>query len=88
MTALRFIIQGRVQGVGFRYFVLHHARQLGVKGYVKNQPDRSVLVEAVGDESAVYRLLDLCRQGPPLAKVTGFSVNDALLTDYDSFEIR
>lgn len=88
MIALRFIIEGRVQGVGFRYFVLHQARKLGVKGYVKNQSDGSVLVEAVGDESAVYRLMDLCRQGPPLARVTGFTVNEALFTEFEDFEIR
>jgi acylphosphatase len=88
MLALRFTIQGRVQGVGFRYFVLHHARQLGVKGFVKNLPDGSVLVEAVGNEESVYSLMDLCRQGPPRAKITGFLVNDALYTDYEDFIIK
>lgn len=87
MLALRFTIQGRVQGVGFRYFVLHHARKLGVKGFVKNLPDGSVLVEVVGNEESVYSLMDHCRKGPPLARVTGFFVNEVLFTDYEDFSI-
>ncbi|HZL86426.1 MAG TPA: acylphosphatase, partial [Candidatus Krumholzibacteria bacterium] len=46
-AALRFVVRGRVQGVGFRVFVAQQAHQLGVRGYARNQPDGSVEVVAV-----------------------------------------
>lgn len=88
MNGVRLIIQGRVQGVGFRYFVLHRARELGIKGYVKNLPDGNVLVEAVGEDENLSRFMDWCRQGPPLARVTAMSVSEALNKDYQDFMIR
>lgn len=88
MKGVRLIIQGRVQGVGFRYYVLHRARELGIKGYVKNLPDGNVLVEAVGENENLARFMDWCRQGPPLARVTGISVSDAWNRDYQDFMIR
>jgi acylphosphatase len=65
----RVRVQGRVQGVGFRYFALQHARRLGVRGYVRNCPDGSVEVLAEGDRTALEELLALLRQGPPAARV-------------------
>lgn len=88
MNGVRLIIKGRVQGVGFRYFVLHRARELGIRGYVKNLPDGNVLVEAVGEAENLSRFIDWCRQGPPLAHVTGVSVSNAWSTDYQDFMIR
>ncbi len=66
---LRVRVQGRVQGVGFRYFALQHARRLGLRGYVRNCPDGSVEVLAEGDRTALEELLALLRQGPPAARV-------------------
>ncbi|MGC8864708.1 MAG: acylphosphatase [Bacteroidales bacterium] len=88
MRGVRLIIQGRVQGVGFRYYVLHRARELGIKGYVKNLPNGNVLVEAVGNDENLPRFIDECRKGPPLARVTGISASDALNTDYQEFTIK
>jgi hypothetical protein len=50
---VRVRVQGRVQGVGFRYFALQHARRLGVRGYVRNCSDGSVEVLAEGDRTAL-----------------------------------
>ncbi len=88
MKAVRLVIKGRVQGVGFRYFVLHQARLFGVRGFVKNQQDGSVLVEAVGEEEIINHFIECCRQGPPLAKVTELLVNSSLFTDYEDFKIK
>jgi len=66
---LRVRVQGRVQGVGFRYFALQHARRLGLRGYVRNCPDGSVEVLAEGNRTALEELLVLLRQGPPAARV-------------------
>jgi acylphosphatase len=66
-------VRGQVQGVGFRWFVVRQAHQLGLVGWVANAPDGSVVLEAEGGGSAVQRLLELVRTGPPGAAVEGVS---------------
>jgi acylphosphatase len=68
-TALRAIVHGRVQGVGFRYFVLEVATGLGLTGYVRNRPDGSVEVEAEGSRDSLELLLAELRRGPSLSHV-------------------
>ena len=70
MPAFRFIVQGRVQGVGYRYFVLQEAEALGVSGFARNRPDGSVEVVAEGSDEALHDLEDRLRQGPAFAQVT------------------
>ena len=63
-------VQGRVQGVGFRFFVQDRAGSLGLTGYVRNAPDgRRVEVVAEGPRDALRRLLEALQQGPPGAYV-------------------
>ena len=71
MPALRFIVQGRVQGVGYRYFVLQQAEALGVSGFARNRTDGSVEVVAEGSEEALHDLEARLREGPAFAHVTG-----------------
>ena len=66
----RFTVAGRVQGVGFRWFVARHARSLGVSGYARNLHDGRVEVVGTGDEAALARLEELLRTGPANAHVT------------------
>jgi acylphosphatase len=68
-------VQGRVQGVGFRLFVLRRARALGLAGWVANRPDGSVAVVAEGASEALGQLLDLLRDGPPGAVVRSVEVD-------------
>ncbi len=67
-------VYGIVQGVGFRYFILRHARYLGLNGYVKNLHDGSVEIVAEGDRPNVERLIELARQGPSSAHVERIEV--------------
>jgi acylphosphatase len=62
-------IIGRVQGVGFRYFVLREAMELDLEGWVANGPDGSVRCVAEGPRARLDRLLELVREGPPSAIV-------------------
>jgi acylphosphatase len=62
-------ITGRVQGVFFRASAKEQADTLGVKGFVRNEPDGSVYVEAESDEMTLTMFLTWCRKGPPLAQV-------------------
>ncbi len=66
MTSRRFVVRGRVQGVGFRYFVEWHANRLQLAGWVRNLPTGvAVEVHAAGGDDAVRELGRLMREGPP-----------------------
>ena len=69
MAAARFLVRGRVQGVGFRWFVLSEAEGLGVGGLVRNLPDGAVEVIAEGTVQALEALERALRRGPRMAQV-------------------
>jgi acylphosphatase len=62
-------VRGRVQGVGFRYFVRRHASRAGLVGWVANESDGTVRVVAEGPRTVLEELLTALRQGPPGARV-------------------
>lgn len=68
---LRIVVEGRVQGVGFRWFVRQEARRLGLAGWVRNLTDGRVELAVGGEDGAVRRLLDHVRVGPDAADVSG-----------------
>ena len=68
------IVSGRVQGVYFRAETYDQAIALGLTGWVKNKPDRSVEAVVEGSREGVEKLISWCRQGPPNAEVSGVSV--------------
>jgi acylphosphatase len=70
LPAARYVVQGRVQGVGYRYFVLRHAEELGLAGYAKNQADGTVEVVAEGADSALQMLEERLNEGPSFAHVS------------------
>jgi acylphosphatase len=74
VVCLRVIVQGRVQGVGFRYAVARTARARGVAGWVRNRPDGTVEAVFEGDADAVESLVRLCREGPRGAEVDSVEV--------------
>jgi acylphosphatase len=69
LVARRLVISGRVQGVGFRFFVEAVARQECVGGWVRNLPDGAVEAFIEGDEEAVNRVEGKIRRGPPAARI-------------------
>jgi len=70
MKRVHVIVEGRVQGVGFRYFVQHEALKRQLTGWVKNNDDGTVEMEAQGHESAVQLFLDTIEAGTMFAKVS------------------
>ena len=74
VIARRFVVSGRVQGVGFRYFVSDRAGLEGIHGYVRNLADGRVEAIVEGDEEAVERLERAIRRGPPTARVDAVDV--------------
>jgi acylphosphatase len=75
--AKRFHVSGRVQGVGFRYFVERVALRLGIAGYVSNLPDGRVEVYVLASPAQLDTLRDELRRGPILARVDRVEENDA-----------
>ncbi|HVI26218.1 MAG TPA: acylphosphatase [Xanthomonadaceae bacterium] len=69
MTAARFLVAGRVQGVCFRAGTREQAMRLGLRGHARNLADGRVEVLAAGDDAALEALARWLRQGPPLARV-------------------
>ena len=85
---LHLVINGRVQGVGFRWFTRQAARALNLTGRVRNLPDGRVDVRVVGDPDALAQFLDRMREGPPASRVT--EIEETELTpvpSWDGFEI-
>ena len=69
------VVVGRVQGVGFRYYVVREARRLGLDGWTANEFNGSVRVVADGSRDALEALLDALREGPPASIVERVVVN-------------
>ena len=76
MPVKRFLIQGMVQGVGFRFFARRAARELKLSGYVRNLDDGSVEAVARGDEATLGVLEAALRSGPPASRVESVRVED------------
>ena len=86
--AIRHVtIRGRVQGVGYRYFVEHEARARGLEGWVRNRRDGSVEATVQGNPEAIAAVIDWARQGPPGALVTDLKESEGT-GDYSTFETR
>lgn len=82
-------ITGRVQGVGFRNFTQTRARRLGVTGWVRNEADGSVRLEAEGPPDALDDLADAVHNGPRMARVDNVTVEwGEAADDFETFQVR
>jgi acylphosphatase len=86
---LHAVVRGRVQGVGYRYFVIEMANLLGLRGYARNKSDNSVEVLAQGTRPLLERLVTLLQQGPSASNVDNVETTWRRPTEYVSgFRIR
>ena len=83
MASLHVQIKGRVQGVGFRWFVRVAARRLQLSGWVKNRPDGTVEIAAAGSEDRLAELRKLIQRGPDGAEVSEFADLDDVTDELD-----
>ncbi len=74
--AKQLIVHGRVQGVGFRYFVQHVGNRLGLEGNVRNCPDATVEIVVEGKETKIAEFIRQVEKGPSLARVQRVDVVD------------
>lgn len=85
-SAVEVRVSGQVQGVGFRWYCEQEALRLGVRGWVRNEPDGTVRGHFEGDPDAVDALVTWCRAGPPSARVDDVRSDPADATDCLGFE--
>jgi acylphosphatase len=86
--ACQIKVLGKVQRVGFRYFVQKTATMLNVSGFAKNMSDGSVYIEAEGLDVDVKTFIDYCKKGPEWSEVTDMIVKKIPLNDFKGFDIR
>lgn len=85
----RFIVRGRVQGVGFRFFVEREAHMLGLAGWVRNNPDGSVEVLAMGSREQLLALRAKLQRGPRASRVDAVDESEARpIPDLNTFRIE
>jgi len=83
----RYMVKGRVQGVGFRWFVEREAQLIGVGGWVRNRDDGAVEVLASGTDAQLNALYDKLREGPRAARIDRVEVEDAApFSGYKTFQ--
>jgi acylphosphatase len=87
-VARRYVVRGRVQGVGFRYFVEHTADAIGVAGWVRNQDDGNVEVYAIGTPEQLNELEGQLWKGPRWSEVRGVDVREAAVDATRGFSTR
>ncbi len=80
-------VLGTVQGVWYRKYTCEEAIKLNLKGFVRNEQDGAVYVEAEGEESALIQLLQFLKQGSPMSKVSSVSHEIAPLKNFETFTI-
>jgi acylphosphatase len=87
-SAVSVRVTGRVQGVSFRWYAVQEAERLGVRGWIRNEPDESVAGHFEGAADAVDAMVAWCRHGPSYAVVRHVAVTEARPTGATGFTIR
>jgi acylphosphatase len=84
---LNITVQGKVQGVSYRVTTKAVADQLGIRGFVKNEPNGDVYIEAEAEESLMEMFLEWCEEGPDPARVTAVTTTEGEIKNYRNFEV-
>ena len=87
-TCVRIVIGGRVQGVGYRAWMMRQASKLGLKGWVRNRANGNVEAVLCGSDDTVDAMTDLCRKGPRLSVVTTVEISPAANEKWPGFSVR
>ena len=85
---IKLIIKGKVHGVGFRFSCMEQAYRCNIKGFVKNQTDGSVLIEAEGVDSDLNTFRAWCTHGPVWARVSEVKESSGEIKNFKAFEIE
>ena len=85
---ITIVVSGKVQGVFYRVAAKEKADELGVKGFVRNEPTGNVYIEAEGLEEVLYKFVKWCNGGPPRAQVQHVEVMPGEVTGFAGFAIQ
>ena len=85
---LKITVSGRVQGVFYRASTKHKAEELGIAGFVRNEPDGTVYIEAEGEMPQLSALIDWCKQGPTHANVENVHFIKGEVMNFKGFDIK
>ena len=86
---VRVVVHGRVQGVFFRDFTCREAGKLGLRGYVRNCPDRTVECVLEGEEQNIDKMIDWLHKGSPMAAVSRVDIREEMVKPgFSNFEVR
>jgi acylphosphatase len=89
MQRIHVWVSGVVQGVGFRYFTVRQARELGISGWVRNTPDGKVEIVAEGEKWQLEEFAKSLKVGPAHSSVTGIEVTEEKYqNEFEKFEVR
>jgi len=89
MKTYRIVLSGRVQGVGYRYYVQDRAQVLGIRGFAKNTDDYKVEVVCQGEQEKLENFIPLIKKGPAFSRVTEFFMEEVENPPiFDSFMIK
>ncbi|WP_456424869.1 acylphosphatase [Lutibacter sp.] len=84
----KIVVEGKVQGVWFRKYTFNEAIRLGLKGFVRNEINNTVYIEAEGNLVTLNEFVKWLYKGSPLSKVSTVTFEKSTLKHYKSFEIR
>ena len=88
ISHLNIRIEGRVQGVGFRFVARNEAKKRNLKGFVRNECDGTVYIEAEGTHEQLSDFISWCYKGPPAARVTNVKIEEGTLKKFSYFDIN
>lgn len=88
MKRLAIQVSGKVQGVFYRASTEKKAKELGLTGFVRNEPDGSVYIEAQGEDSLLNQFVDWCRKGPDRARVDSVKLSEKEVLPEVDFSIQ
>jgi acylphosphatase len=84
----RITVSGKVQNVGFRFYTARTALEFGIAGFVKNELDGTVYIEAEGEATALDSFTEWCRRGPEWARVDRFEVQEQPVMGFKGFNVK
>jgi len=88
INKVNILVSGRVQGVFYRSSTRDKALELGITGWIMNNADGSVYIEAEADESVLDQFIEWCKKGPMMARVDNINISHQATEGFSSFEVR
>ncbi len=88
MRRVKIIVCGRVQGVGYRYYIQNQAKKMDIKGFVRNLPDGDVEIDAEGEYGQMSSFIKHCIEGSSYSKINDYYIHDIPEYGFIRFEIK